>query len=508
MKRFLILVLIIGVFFGVPLVLAGHGGLPSVGWTSGQQIQNIGSEAGDIYLVAYNSLGYRYTCPEKQLNFGESHTYLSDEGNPMEVCLSDDVGTGDMLAIPSGFSGSGIVFGNQPLAGIINIHNKGFGRAAGQYNATSVDVVDTTISFPLVKNNHEGRTTTFYIQNASDTENTITATFKMNGEPSPFTTSFPNVKPYARVILQPGDVVTPTSLNIGSLIITGTQDLAGISLEHPTDAPMITGLQASRAFAASDHGTTLYCPLLRHGWAGAETTTGLQVQNVGNQATNITVIYTEITGTVTTEKVTAENIAVGASKNFLQSNHFDTQTLASAVITSTEDVALVAIVSDRANGTNPKRYFHYGCFKAGIASTTVSLPLVKEHFYGNTSGIQVQNTGTISTHLVLTYTTGYVDDENEGNLSYVISTISPVGPGASKTIWNITAGGTEDIIITPIAPATNTLPLMTSNNGVIIRSVSWDHNPAQPIVAIAVESTEYGANPQDSKAYEGVNIDD
>jgi hypothetical protein len=68
-------------------------------------------------------------------------------------------------------------------------------------------------------------------------------------------------------------------------------------------------------------------------------------------------------------------------------------------------------------------------------------------------------------------------------------------------------GGTEDIIITPIAPATNTLPLMTSNNGVIIRSVSWDHNPPQPIVAVAVESTEYGANPQDSKAYEGVNID-
>jgi hypothetical protein len=48
---------------------------------------------------------------------------------------------------------------------------------------------------------------------------------------------------------------------------------------------------------------------------------------------------------------------------------------------------------------------------------------------------------------------------------------------------------------------------MTSNNGVIIRSVSWDHNPPQPIVAVAVESTEYGANPQDSKAYEGVNID-
>jgi hypothetical protein len=133
--------------------------------------------------------------------------------------------------------------------------------------------------------------------------------------------------------------------------------------------------------------------------------------------------------------------------------------------------------------------------------------LVKEHFFGNTSGIQVQNTGTISTHLILTYTTGAVAGGNIGNLTYVISTTKPVAPGASKTFWNITGGGTSNIVINYTLPATNTVPLMRSLSGVIVKSVSWQGNTAQPIVAIAIESTENSADPQDSKAYEGVNID-
>jgi hypothetical protein len=324
---------------------------------------------------------------------------------------------------------------------------------------------------------------------------------------TPFTTSFRNVKPYARVILQPGDIVTPTTLTIGSLIITGTQNLAGISLEHPTDEPVISSLQAYRAFTADDYGTTLHCPLLRHGWAAGQTTTGLQVQNVGSQAADITVTNTTITGTVTTKQATVEDVAKGASANFLQSDHFDTGTLASAKVTSSPSIDLVAIVSDRADGTDPKRFFHYACFSADNASTLISLPLVKEHFFGNTSGIQVQNTGTISTHLILTYTTGAVAGGNIGNLTYVISTTKPVGPGSSKTFWNITGGGTLNIVINYTSPATNTVPLMRSNNCVIVKSVPWQGNTAQPIVAIAIESTENSANPQDSKAYEGANLD-
>ncbi len=503
MKRFLIFFLVVCSLSGATFALASHNGLPSVGWTSGQQIQNIGSANATIFLKGINSLGYAYTCKEHILAFGESHNYLTDDDK--EECYSDDfTDPNDLLLMPAGFNGSGVVYSDQPVAGIININNKGFGRAAGLYNATS-EAVDTNISFPLAKNDHgsPGRTTTFYIQNASDSTNTITATFKMNGSSTSFTTSFPNVAPYARVILQPGDIVTPASLTIGALIITGTQNLAGIAIEHPTHEPMVNSMQVSRAFVEDDHGTTLHCPLLRRGWGSAETTTGLQVQNVGDQETSITVTYTEVQGDVTTEVVTENNISIGESVNFLQANHFDPQTLASAVISSSPAVDLVAIVNDRANGTNPKRYFHYACFSDDNASTTISLPLVKEHFFGNTSGIQIQNTGTISTHLVLTYTTGQVKDSNIGNITYVITTTVPVGPGASKTFWNLTGSGTNDIVIFP----TDTSSLARSNSGVIVRSLPWDQNAAQPIVAIVVESTESSSNPQDSKGYEGINLD-
>jgi hypothetical protein len=316
---------------------------------------------------------------------------------------------------------------------------------------------------------------------------------------TPYSTSYRNVKPYARVILQPGDAVTSTAVTVGSLIVTGTQSLAGISLEHPTDEPVITGMQASRAFVASDYDDTLHCPLLRYQWAGAQTTTGLQVQNVGDQETDITVEYTVISGTVSIPVVTTMDVLPGASANFLQENHFEPETLASAVITSDPAVDLVAVVNDRADGTNPKRYLTYACFSDDNATTKVSLPLAKEHFHGNTSGVQVQNTGDLPIHLVLTYTT------NTTNWTFVISTTSPIAAGASKTFWNLTGGGTKDIeIITTTVPIAN---FVNSNSGVIVESQSWNASKIQPIVAMAIESSENIANPQDSKSYEGVNLE-
>jgi hypothetical protein len=299
--------------------------------------------------------------------------------------------------------------------------------------------------------------------------------------------------------------VTPTSLTIGSLVITGTQYLAGISLEHPTDEPMVNSLQASRAFVPDDYGFTVHCPLLRHGWSwnAARTTSGLQVQNVGDSTTTITVEYTIVAGNgiLTGTTHTRSDIAPGESANFLQGNHFYTDTLASAVITSSPSEELVAVVNDRADGTNPKRFLTYACFSDDNTTTTISLPLVKEQFHGNTSGIQVQNTGTISTHVILTYTT-------DTNLTFVISTTSPIDAGASKTFYNLTGGGTTGISITYISPATSINDLIKTVSGVIVVSKPWNGNNAQPIVAMAIESSVGGnPDPQDSKAYEGVNLE-
>jgi hypothetical protein len=69
-----------------------------------------------------------------------------------------------------------------------------------------------------------------------------------------------------------------------------------------------------------------------------------------------------------------------------------------------------------------------------------------------------------------------------------------VAPGASKTFYRVSSGGTNNIQVS--SGNINNLPSTVS--GVTITA-------NQPIVAIANESNYNGQNPQDTKNYEGFN---
>jgi hypothetical protein len=125
---------------------------------------------------------------------------------------------------------------------------------------------------------------------------------------------------------------------------------------------------------------------------------------------------------------------------------------------------------------------------------------VKEEFpmtNPNTSGVQVQNIGSTYTYFKLTYVT-------HNNETYTVVTTQPINSGESKTFRLLTIpGNTPQITISP----TDLTGLEHTINGVIVESLPWNGNDAQPIVAIAVESSLDTNNyPQDTKAYEGVNI--
>jgi hypothetical protein len=315
------------------------------------------------------------------------------------------------------------------------------------------------------------------------------------------TITFSGIPPYARVILNPNDAIDTPGAAVGSLKVVGNQPLAGISLEHPTEALTTNDLQASRAFVENDYGEKLYCPMVRRDWGNLDATSGIQVQNVGNATTNITVTYKIIRPSPSTVTVTKTGVAPGASKNFLQAEDLPPGGyLASAIITNSNHQNLAAIVSDRADGVTPQRYLTYACFKDTLTVTKISLPLVKEEFpmtNPNTSGIQVQNIGSTYTYFKLTYVT-------HNNETYTVVTTQPINSGESKTFRLLTIpGNTPQITISP----TDLTGLEHTINGVIVESLPWNGNDAQPIVAIAVESSLDTNNyPQDTKAYEGVNI--
>lgn len=480
MKKYMVLGVLLLILISVSLVVADANTLPGSGWNSGQQIQNVGSGDATVLLTVYSETGTSASCGEQTIGAGESYTYLTDVD----------------CAVAAGFQGSGVVSSDQPIVAAVNVNNKsGGGAASGQYVGTDGGNVATTIAFPLIKSNHAGRTTTLYVQNASDQTNDITATFTVAGVEYP--KIYSDVPAYAMVVINPVDAGVPEGTgNYGSLTVTGTQPLAGTSLEHENAPALASNLQASRAFVPSDYADTLYCPLVRYDYGGKKTTTGLQVQNVGTEDIDITVTYSLVSGSINNPTVSAENVAPGDSANFLQASDFASNTLASATVTAVAsdgsgDALIAAVVNDKATASSPQRVTTYACFSGNSATDTISLPLVKEDFGGasvNTTGIQVQNVGAADATVTLTYI-------NQDGETVVLSHTDPIGPGESKTFYRVANSGTANLTV-----VSGTLSnLNVSNNGVVITS------DGESIVAIANESTIGGSLIQDTKNYEGFN---
>jgi hypothetical protein len=459
MKK-LIPVLVLAIVLAAVGLVAAQSNLPGSGWKSGQQIQNVGGSSASVAFIAYGVDGTDYDCGQETVPAGGSVTYLTDTDCP----------------VPAGFVGSAVVSADQPIAAIVNVNNKGVGAASGQYRGTDGADVSTSISFPLVKNNHSGRTTTFYVQNASTNTNTITATFAMQ-DGAVKTKTYNNVPANAMVVVTPSDAgVASGQGQVGSLSVTGTQPLAGSSLEHEANAAVAQNLQASKAFTPSDYDTTFYCPLVRNAHTSKAQTTGVQVQNVSGSSQSVTITYA-------TGQTNSATVADGASHTFFTPNDLPAGTLTSATVTGAGDI--VAVVNDKGNNTaNPQRVTTYACFGAGSATDSISIPLAKENLGGATTGLQVQNVGGGPMTCEATYT-------HSGG-SVIVKNTAAVAVGASAT-FNAVYTNPTSITAVSGSPAS----LNGTNNGVVISC-------NQLAVAIANESSISGTI-QDTKNYEGFN---
>jgi len=451
------------------VVAGGVFALPGSGWKSGQQVQNVGGSSGQIVLTAYDQSGTSFDCGTETVGPGASVTYLTDVDCP----------------VPAGFLGSAVVSADQPIAAIVNVNNRGTGLAAGQYQGTDGADVATEINFPLVKANHFGRTTTFYIQNASQSPNDISAVFSVNGMTYNFNKT--GVPANAMVVIGPGDAGVPAGDNqVGSLVVTGTQPLAGSSLEHETSAPVGENLQASKAFTAADGASEVYCPLYRKNHTAKGQTTGAQVQNVGGAAVNVQFTFNSDKGTYGPY---AANIAPGASHTFYAGSlaGIADGALGSATI-SAPGGSVVAVVNDRGVESGKTRVTTYACFGSG--GTEVNIPLAKEFAGGNTTGIQVQNIGGAATKVKLEY-------KSTNNQTLVVESKNAISPDTSITSWGISNYPDAQWNVISGTPAN----MIGTVNGVVATGTA-------DLAVIANESSSglHGtASDQDTKNYEGFN---
>jgi hypothetical protein len=469
------LMLMLVLLMAVGLVSA-QSNLPGSGWKSGQTIQNVGGSNATIVFDAYNTSGQAFPCGQKQAPPGGSVNFLTDV---------------DCATVQPGFVGSAVVSADQPIAATVNVNNKPTGAAAGQYTGTDGSNVATTINFPLVKHNHSGRTTTFYVQNASTSPNTITATFIVNGVTK--TKNYSGVAANAMVVITPADAgVAAGQGQVGALTVTGTQPMAGSALEHEHSAAVAQNLQAWRGFTPNDLDKTVFCPLVRNAYGSRQQTTGINVQNVSNANLVATITY-KTSSNQTIGPFQSPSLAPGQAHTFAQSQQLAAGTLASATITSNAG-NIAAVVNDRSlldpQGTFG-RFTTYACFPGKNATTTINLPQVVE-FRGsnpvNTTGPQVQNVGSQPTKITMTYTLG-------NGSKVVFETVDAIPAGGFANFYGTSQG-------TPNTPTIVKSGSAASTANQLMGAVA---TASQPIVVVVNESSVSGSNIQDTKNYEGFN---
>ncbi|MBP9708008.1 MAG: hypothetical protein KBD78_10205 [Oligoflexales bacterium] len=460
----------------IPIIAAqANTGLPGAAWSSGQQVQNTGNENARVNFFRFDSAGTLRRCDRmRTLSSGSSTTFLTD--------------THCGIAANSGFAGSALVTANQPIASIVNVVAQNTTKAAGQYQGTSSQNASTRLYFPLIKNNHHGRSTTIYIQNSSGGFNDLNISAKVAGNTYNFAVK--KVPPFASQIVLPANLGIPSgNNNFGSMIVNSTEKISGTALEHEITPATQPTLQAVNGLSEVSAASQLYCPLFRHKHTNLLTTSGLQIQNIGPNSENIKIYYNSNRGLLGPY---SRNIASLGSTNFYPPAVSNPTIPLGAVgaikiVADNASAKLLALVNEASDPTQASMYSSYNCFAKG--GTKLYLPLAKEKYLNNTTGISIQNLGLVATHITLTY-------KKSDNSILRIKSKDLVAPGASLVSYMPSQGQGSWKVLQGIAST-----FSSSVSSVTIESSS------SKIVAMANEAGYGQTQMVDNKSYEAFVIE-
>lgn len=170
----------------------------------------------------------------------------------------------------------------------------------------------------------------------------------------------------------------------GSIVISSNRNVAAIS------NILSSNFAASASYVGRSGGsTTVLLPLLNKNNSGS--TTWFSVQNGGGADANITVTYKG-----STAPAVNATIKPGAARVFYQNSEPHNVPNFSATITSNQPI-VAAVIQE----TSTVMYAYTG-FAAG--TTNPVFPLINANNNGTLTGVQIQNGGTQSTNVTVSYT--------------------------------------------------------------------------------------------------------
>jgi hypothetical protein len=370
---------------GVALPLSVFAQAPDVTYESGIQVQNQGDSDATVILTFYNQDGTVAATVDETITVAEvSKTFFP------------------LTAVPDGFNGSAVISSDQPIVAISNMLLTEAGGAQWAFGGASYSGFSggaTAVSLPLIMKENSGFSTWFNIQNAGSSAASVTVTYS-SGDTETAT-------------IPVGAAKTFNQLDNADLP-AGFVGSASVSSDQPIVAAVVE-LGQTTVFAYdgfTGYSTDVVMPLVNANNSGY--ITGIQVQNSGSQATNVTVSYTpSLAGTACTEtkSVAANSSATFALYSFSLSGDpapgtttctFGETFVGSAKITANSaSQPLVAIVNQLNLSAN--KGASYSGFDPAAGTETVAMPLIMDRNSNYWTGFSVANVGSAATTVTCSY---------------------------------------------------------------------------------------------------------
>jgi hypothetical protein len=398
--------------------------LQQVTYSSGFQVQNLSAtEAASISITYYPQTGTEVTVNDS-IAAGGSVTY---------VTIHSEAGTT--------FNGSVVVSSNTEIAAIANTLGNfpAYAAATGGFSAGS-----TSFALPLVMCNNSGFDTWFNVQNAGSGDASIIITYnpdltQSTGITGPVT-DLATIQEGRALTFNQAQGSSGSEKKCGGDLGTKFVGAASISSDQPIVATVMqingSGFNVLMGYNGFTGGAAdVRAPLIMQNNSGFYT--GIQVQNAGSAATNVTIAYApDVSGTGTVMASNNFSLDPGASNTIL---HGGTEKyIGAATITSDNGQPLVAIVNQVLPGA-VSFGTAYEAFDASAATANVSVPLIMANNSGFYTGVQVQNVGSSAVNVTITFGPNGV----AGGNSAAPITFS-LDPGASQTYIQAGNDGTND----------------------------------------------------------------
>jgi hypothetical protein len=358
----------------------GNGAVQAQGafpaYTSGVQVANLEATDAQVTLTAYKSDGTTDGTPlGDTITANGSKTYFPIQN------------------VSNGFQGAIVISSSRRIAAISNILSSDFNAGASYVGSAAGN---TTVLLPLLNKGNSGFDTWFSVQNAGTAAANITIKYS-----SGLADVTATIQPGAAKVFYQSQEAHPTKVFAGT--ITSNQPVVAAVIQETRNATTQAGIIFS--YTGFTGGTTNpVFPLINANNAGY--VTGLQIQNAGTQATDVTVSYTPAAaGTACAE---TQSIQPGASATFALAAFNATapapgtancakgaRFVGSAQVTgNTTNQPLVGIGNQLLPGANGGAY---GAFDANAATNKVVMPLIMDRRGGSNkffTGFNIQNVGT------------------------------------------------------------------------------------------------------------------